>query len=84
MKVSKNIDWEWLVWKTEFFNSDDITNICWEASLVPFANWIDDIVDNEKSDFEDITNKLLEEEITMEHLKIAIKNVKSSVSSKYL
>ena len=47
LKVAKNVDWEWLVKKTKYFNSDDITNICREASLVPFANKIDDIVNSE-------------------------------------
>lgn len=45
---------------------------------------MDDIINQTNDNFDDLTNKLLEEKITMEHLKIAIKNVKSSVSLKHL
>lgn len=41
-------------------------------------------MNNNDDNFDELTNQLLEEEITMEHLKIAMSKVKSSVSIKYL
>lgn len=41
-------------------------------------------MDDAENEFEDLTNKLLEEEITMEHMKLALENVKSSVNRKFL
>ena len=82
--MSEDIDWDWLVEKTKFYNSDDITNICREASLVPFTLKMEAVLNGNDANYDAITNQLLQEEITMEHMKIAMNKVKSSVSVKYL
>lgn len=44
LKLASDIDWKWLVDNTKFYNSDDITNICREASLVPFTKKMETIM----------------------------------------
>ena len=53
-KLSENIDWDWLVKQTKYFNSDDITNICREASLVPFNEEIEKLDDLSEEKLEEL------------------------------
>ena len=35
VSVEDNIDWDYLVAKTEYFSGDDINNVCRDASMMP-------------------------------------------------
>ncbi len=43
--IEENIDWDEIVKRTNMYNSDDITNVCWDASLIPFSDKMNDIMD---------------------------------------
>lgn len=45
IETDENIDWDTVVKKTGMYNSDDITNVCWDASLIPFTNWMNDFME---------------------------------------
>ncbi len=42
--IDDNIDWDEIIRRTHLYNSDDITNVCREASVVPFNENIEQIM----------------------------------------
>lgn len=40
------IDWDHVIKRTHLYNSDDITNVCREASLVPFTKKMNEIMNS--------------------------------------
>ena len=85
IKLSKDIDYDYLVEKTHLYNSDDIEGVCREASLAPFKRKMDFISEDKSTRFfNNMEQEIMEEEITMADLKESLENVKPSASVKYL
>lgn len=85
IKLANDIDFDFLVQKTHMYNSDDIEGVCREASLAPFKKKLDGMIDDKSTQyFKDIEQEILEEEITMHDLRVALDKVKPSASTKYL
>lgn len=46
-----DIDWDEIVARTHLYNSDDITNVCWDASLIPFQNKMNEFMDQSNANY---------------------------------
>lgn len=51
---------------------------------MPFTKKMNEIMDATGDKFDQFTEELLQEKITMDHIRIALDKVKSSVSEKFL
>eukprot|EP00826_Nyctotherus_ovalis_P037413 TRINITY_DN3408_c0_g1_i2.p1 TRINITY_DN3408_c0_g1~~TRINITY_DN3408_c0_g1_i2.p1 ORF type:complete len:204 (-),score=86.99 TRINITY_DN3408_c0_g1_i2:57-668(-) len=81
VKVDEKIDWEMLLKNTEGYSGADITNVCREASLMPFRKML-----KENPNIEELASKQTEIDIpiTMQDFRNALKNISKSVSTEYL
>ena len=81
LKVDEKIDWSYLVKHTEGYSGADITNVCREASLIPFRKLL-----AQYNDMETITQKQDELNIplTMSEFTQALKNISKSVGNEFL
>lgn len=81
LKIDEKIDWEALVKLTEGYSGADISNVCREASLMPFRKLL-----LENTNYEDIASKQSQIDIplTMENFLQALKNISKSVSAEFL
>ena len=85
INLAKDIDYDYLVEKTNLYNSDDIEEVCREACLAPFRRNLDNINDNASTQFfKDMEQEMMAAEITMDDFKEVIERVKPSASTKYL
>ncbi len=84
INLAKDIKYDILVKKTKMYNSDDIESVCREAALAPFKKRMSKITDESAEFMKELEKELIEEQITMADLLDAVKNVKSSASTKYL
>ena len=75
------IDWETLLKSTEGYSGADISNVCREASLMPFRKYL-----LEHTNIEEIASNQSKIDIplTMEDFKQALKNISKSVSTEFL
>jgi katanin p60 ATPase-containing subunit A1 len=81
MKLEADIDWNILVKSTDGYSGADISNVCREASLIPFRNLL-----LEHTNIEDIASRQsqIDVPLTMAHFVIALKNISKSVSTEFL
>lgn len=81
LKLDEKIDWEALVKSTDGYSGADLSNVCREASLMPFRKLL-----SEHTNIEDIASRQSQIDIplTMENFVQALKNISKSVSTEFL
>lgn len=50
--IDENIDWSEIVNRTHLYNSDDITNVCRDASLIPFQNKMNEFMEESHANYQ--------------------------------
>lgn len=84
IKLSEDVDIDYLVKNTEKYNSSDINSLCSEASMAPFRRRQKQIITmQETQQLKDLQAEMLNEQITMEDFLNALKKVKPSASDKH-
>jgi len=82
VKLAEDLDWDFLVKKTEGYSGNDIANVCREAALMPMRR---KIVGGGVSILDLVNMKdELEAPLSMDDFKDALKNIQKSVSSDHL
>ena len=81
IKVDEKIDWDMLLKSTDGYSGADISNVCREASLIPFRKMLQD-----NPNIEEFASKhtSIDIPVVMEDFKNALKNISKSVSTEYL
>lgn len=81
MKAAEGVDWDFLLKNTEGYSGADISNVCREASLMPFRKLL-----LEHTNIEDIASRQsqIDIPISMEDFTQALKNISKSVSTEFL
>ncbi len=81
IKLEEKIDWGKMVKATEGYSGADISNVCREASLMPFRRLL-----QENSNIEEIAKKQAQIDVplTMAEFEQAAKNISKSVSKEFL
>jgi len=81
IKIDEKLDWDYLVKHTDGYSGADISNVCREASLMPFRKLL-----AEHKDIEEIAKReaQIDVPLTMKEFTQAVKNISKSVSSEFL
>jgi katanin p60 ATPase-containing subunit A1 len=83
IKLDSKIVWDVLIKKSKGYSGADISNVCWEASLMPMRRLLDEgkiwVTDLPK-----YKDEMLDTAITQKDFEDALKNVQTSVSTKNL
>ena len=76
MNIDKDVDFEYLVKKTEYYSGADITILCREASMMPMRKHLKNMKLEDISGIKGISD----EPISMSYFKKSLGNVKSSIN----
>ena len=85
INVSNDIDYDFLVSKTENYNSDDIESVCKDAAMAPFQRKYANLKGKEtEEELRQIEKELLDEPITMNDFRQALAKISPSSSTQFL
>jgi katanin p60 ATPase-containing subunit A1 len=84
ISLAPDIDLDYLVQATDKYNSSDINSVCQEASMAPLRKRMKNLSSLQATaELQNLQQEMLNEAITMEDFRDALKKVKSSASDKH-
>lgn len=81
VKIENDIDWDYLVEKTEMFSGDDINNVCRDASMMPLRREMSKCFKlSSQEEFAEMQERLKAVPISMQDFREALEQVKPTNS----